>query len=343
MIIGLAHLSLVHLSQSQNPQVVDFLVSTLNSEVTRSKLKTQAGSREETIRLSQELSVRLANVDFTKLKGLSLSEVSHKLGEELGRFIRTSNSPISSRLRERLLAQTICDFVRLTVSYDKELELDLNRLASRSDLTDFIQLSKARKDPLNILKMQSPSAVCTGISLLTRNLARLSGLSCYYINGFTRSSGKTGSPNHVWNVFVYSDGSEQPADNTRALVKGEFPGKLGRSFLVLPETDIEWAAFTAACHGYNPKTDTSQGDAQNKFLLTTLSFNDWFSLDTSVLNKYFPMTPVFSRPKRRAANVGGLIVVWRATVWAGLSCVALRSDPCVERSDAGRNQWNLVD
>lgn len=149
-----------------------------------------------------------------------------------------------------------------------------------------------------LLDMKYPKSICSGIALLTRDVARSIGVKCYYVGGFTREIGAQlgKNSNHAWVVFEFLSGLMVPADTTIASFGRD---KIGIDFknvkekifpeTLLPTTRAEWSYFLSL---YFAKDESSYryGDEQSIRTLSNMRFDQFCSIDTrhlSVLNRAF--------------------------------------------------------
>lgn len=289
-------------ARSAPPQLTDeqrqilnyFLEHTTDSRVRAGSYNGYGISDLKLLEIMNQVSWRVIQPDLDHVPGREVAQLARLVKGAVGEVIAELDFKPNQVLWQRLMAQGVCDWVRTRVVFD----VDLERAIYRNPSPDLL----GRKDPRYVLGMQSPAAVCTGFSLLARNVAREISLTCFYVNGVTRSGAQFRAvkpkPHHVWNVFVLADGLNIPADLSRspvALPTARRDVSAIRSTLSLPVFADEFAIFSAVCHAFNSASAVAQGDPQNRFFSSDLDMEQWRAVDARCLNGVLPVPGIFGR------------------------------------------------
>jgi transglutaminase-like putative cysteine protease len=227
------------------------------------------------------------NIDFRT--GESLAELSTRISA----LVRDlTGSAVDPSFKEWLLAEAVCAFVVSSFDYDSEVA----RL--NPGLTNSYRSGQA------LLDMRIPKSICSGLALLTRDIARASGLKCRYVGGFARSVGGTlgETSNHAWVVFQFSSGLEVPADPTSG-VAGEsqrlrYRSARSKPFAehILPTLKSEWELFLSLRYAKD-EASIRYGDMQSVWNPAGIEFEDFVKLDT---NRLLTLSQLFERRSARA-------------------------------------------
>lgn len=221
--------------------------------------------------LAQAMSERTAESIASQIKARVASVTRSTQGESIPEFAR-----------QWLLAEGVCEFVRATCSYDHS-DRERNQPAPT-------QIARNRFD--YIYKMERPSAVCWGIAVSTRDIARAAGLRCDFVNGISRGLGlrapKQTERNHGIVVFTFPGGIEVPADVSNHITdfqnnKRPAPRKKVNSWMVLPRRPEAWELFLATFSADVGEDIEISGDKQNKHKLVSMTYSQWASIDTQYL------------------------------------------------------------
>jgi len=218
--------------------------------------------------IAQAMSVRSAERIANEIKAKVASVTRRTQGETVPEFVQ-----------QWLLAEGVCEFVRATCSYDHS-----DRERTQPPAT---QIARNRFD--YIYQMDRPSAVCWGIAVSTRDIARAAGLRCDFVNGISRGLGapapKQSERNHGVVVFTFPGGVEVPADVSSHITdfqnnKRPAPRKKVNSWMVLPRRKEAWELFLATFNADVGEDIEISGDKQNKHKLLSMTYQEWARTET---------------------------------------------------------------
>jgi len=234
--------------------------------------------------------VRTIAQSSLKLSSLRVNETDiaydpAKIGGKIRAVIQEEFSDDWSKMkqldREWLVAEGVCEFVKRNIKYQ----------------FDPIPEEKVRDyaDPKFLLKMRDPTAVCWGISVLTRDIARGAGLKCDFVscNGRDMNFQKPapGQVARTHGIVCFTLGGwEIGADVTDTVRKfhqeqwNQIAGisdRKVRSLCVLPRDAYALELFHAAVNANLTEDMEVSSDKQNKHLLFTgLTYDEWANLTT---------------------------------------------------------------
>jgi hypothetical protein len=195
---------------------------------------------------------------------------------------RDQGETLSEFTKQWLLAEGVCEFVRATCSYD-HTDRERNQPAETQIAHNRFQY---------IYNMERPSAVCWGIAVSCRDIARAAGLHCDFVNGIARGLGspapKQSGRNHGIVVFTFAGGFEVPADVSSNICdfqdnRKPNPSQKRNSWMVLPRLPEAWELFLATFNADIGEELDISGDKQNRHKLLLMSFPKWAEVDTGYL------------------------------------------------------------
>lgn len=235
---------------------------------------------------------------------LSVNQIQPRTVESISRAVKrrvaqtlasSSQRPFTKFEEEWLLAEGVSEYVRWNIYFDDQLAAVSPGSAE--------QINYATS--AGILGRERPGAVCWGISILVRDLARAAGLECYFVNGNSRWLGtpppKQSDRNHGVACFVFKvDGRRYEVPSDVSIVRGTMqngkplPGAAGLKWnpegkvfsqFILPRTPMQWELFLARFNSDLGPWGSISGDDQNVHLKLKMSYSKWSSVDTDYLNK----------------------------------------------------------
>lgn len=227
--------------------------------------------------------LRLLDDEFKPAQNEKVPSIAAKLkslvGETEAKLASISEQKLSRVGREWLLAEASAGWVSVYVKYNS----DITDALGRGEKVSTPDLAK----PEVTLSSTPPMAVCSGYSVLTRQLARELGLKCNVLQGHLRPldyrpGSKLGG--HCWVEFIFEGDVHVPADPTlaagdvRKLVT-RFNGK-HCGYNVLPRRDVEWEVFLSRNFNWSPIPNniTTHGDERSSTPQLKVSEEEWLRI-----------------------------------------------------------------
>jgi len=258
------------------------------------------------------VSMRSKDLWFENIENPSTEKISSLIKSKVFDVLAENNGQnFNNFTKQFLLAEGICEWVRLNVEYDHSFPGSAEDTPSGSSL---------RATSKWIFSQSNPRALCWGFAVATRDLARASGIKACIVNGCFKNLNTTSDPgrNHSVAAF-YLDGctSPIPADvstarnETAPLNRGkgihsflEFPKGKICEYWVMPRRPEAWELFLSQINSAIPEGNiVVSGDNQGVIKFLVNSRNDWVS--TCVPNYYSQLRSEYIR--REHLRNGGVI------------------------------------
>lgn len=227
--------------------------------------------------------LRLLDDKFQPTQNETVTSISKKLkslvDETEAKLAGVSSEKLSKVGKQWLLAEACAGWSSVYVKYST----DITDALGRGEKVSTPDLAK----PEVTLSTTPPKAVCSGYSVLTRQLARELGLQCNVLQGHLRPLDyKTGSKlgGHCWVEFIFEGDVHVPADATLAAgdVRNSIKKFNGKhcGYNVLPRRDVEWEVFLSRNFNWSPipKNITTHGDERGSTPQLDLSEEDWLKV-----------------------------------------------------------------
>ena len=211
----------------------------------------------------------------------SVESIGRNIVVKIDSIIRAQNlSKDNKFVREWLIAEGVCEWVRLNLAYDYELAADPG--TGKYKYEDSL--------PSYIFNMKNPRAECWGVATTVRDIARAASLKCDLVNGCSYEIGKPRPDkverNHSWVNFTLTGNIEVPADvvmieSKEALSKPK-KQKLW-SFYIMPRLSEAWEIYLATHFSNVLVGEMLSGDKQGVHTFSSITYAEWASKETGYL------------------------------------------------------------
>jgi len=244
--------------------------------------------RDTFIRCQNHVWLSVARGDKFKL-GMNVESISQQIKgiveQTESKAKIAAGKPVSKVGHEWLIAEASTAWAAMNVIYNSRVT-DLLAQGVKGPEVDTVRLA----DPLVTLSTQPAKAVCSGYSVLVRDVARALDVKCNILQGHLRPNNwKAGMElgGHCWIEFIFEGDVHVPADPTLAAnsavnatlsANGKFCG-----FAVLPRSQDEWEVFLARHYNWSPipKNITTLGDAVQSTAQLNITEEQWLDIPTT--------------------------------------------------------------
>lgn len=266
----------------QQQQLLEYILQRAGDSFNIRKYASDFGVTNETLRkMCLAVSREILDDKYT-LEGVSDPVV-------IERAIRDGIKPCfellgvedNSLLRDRLLLHAYGTWVRTRILYDQTY------------FTHWDESRKIQGDQSKYVLAWSPRrAVCGGIQVSFRDIAKAGGYKVTMITCHTRGRNSTPSDhaNHTVAVVRLDNGLCLPFDGSSSTISLSDARRMEgaiHSHWALPITANEMGVFLAYRHQQN-ENNYSFGDPQNTTLFLKVSLSEWKKWDVRVLDKFEP-------------------------------------------------------
>gem|GEM_PF-3432443 len=219
------------------------------------------------------------------IKDEPVSSLAKRILLKVDTVVSSSGIKLNPLGRKWLFAEASCAWVMRMVRYD-------SALATNPDPGAILKT----QDSKSILAMDEPAQVCSGRTMLIRDLTNSApsdlGIRCDRIGGWFRDMGKPTpkNSNHAWVLFDFGEGIRVPADAALGVDQAWLSTqtrKVNRAW-ILPTYRESWEFFLAGHHGEIRPPGEENKDvyrATLKDTLTGLTYSEWARTDTAGLVK----------------------------------------------------------
>lgn len=240
------------------------------------------GVTDENLRKMCLLITREIIKDEYNLEGVTdASIIERTIRNGVTPYFSLLNIDDNKLLQERLLAHAYSIWVRTRLSYDQTY------------FTQWDENKKIQGDQSKyVLSWLPRRAVCGGIQVTFRDIAKAGGLKVAMITCHTRGQNNTpsGHANHTVAVLEFRNELCLPFDGSSSTISLEDARRSGgaiHSHWSLPITANEMAVFLAYRHQQN-ENNFSFGDPQNTTIFVKASLDEWKKWNVSLLDRFEP-------------------------------------------------------
>lgn len=219
--------------------------------------------------LVNKIYLGMCSADMDHQSHRSVDATAQLIRKKVESIVSTSQVDLSDVGKQWALAEGIGAWVRIHVK----------------DWTELRQPGMVKEEYIDssyMLRMPVPKGVCSGFSVMVRDLSKSAGLTCYSVIGIFKDFGGVAPQrdNHEWNMFVFSGGVRVPMDASQTRVDADKiltrKGKIYRHW-VLPKTPAEMELFLCTRYGRNSRdsVDVKEIDLNN------MDFIEWAGMPTA--------------------------------------------------------------
>jgi hypothetical protein len=204
-----------------------------------------------------------------------------------------------SQLAQRIKAGVVKIYDEMGLSADHRLERDWalaygvctwvsTRVIDAKDIPENNGQERIRRGQSQVVLDQNPpSAVCSGRSRLTRDLARECGLQAAHLGGDFRPLGGTAPDrsNHGWVCFIFGK-NIVPADTTAAdvnIASARLSYTRLPADLIMPRDEVAQELFNAERFSYQVLNGLGSYRNSNDYNASEVSYADWRRANTAYL------------------------------------------------------------
>lgn len=226
------------------PQFLQYSRFFENDEQRRRGRYLHFGVREDQFdQMVDAVWVRICGKKYEPYANISVDNIAKYVKEVSSTIEQQGEQEFGAQLTELghqwLIAEAACAWCLIYIEYDS----DMAKAAARGEKFDSTSPQYIRQ----MLSVTPIKSMCTGQSVLLRDVAMRSGLNCQIVYGRLRDIGGKESGSHQWNIFVFSNEIAVPADATtlgklQDVVK--YGGKI-RAYANLPRRREEWELYHA--------------------------------------------------------------------------------------------------